>query len=127
MSVFYTSLATTAQNLIREKGAPVTLRRGNVTVDAVTGDSSGASADFTMDAVQFPFRGGANRYPEAWVEEARNGRMSKFLASSNSITAVPKTGDVVIDVLSVEWRILGVEDLSPDGTKIIYTLFASRV
>ena len=127
MSAFYSGLAGTAQRLIADKGASVTLRRGTASVDPVTGDATTAATTYTMDVVQFPFRGGANKYPETWVQEARKGRMSKFLASANSVDVVPTTGDIVVDVNGVEWRLLGTEDLSPDGTKIIYTLFGSKV
>ncbi|WP_339622272.1 hypothetical protein [uncultured Salinibacterium sp.] len=127
MSAFYEGLAGTAQRLIADKGASVTLRRGTATVDPITGEATSASDTYTMDVVQFPFRGGANKYPETWVQEARKGRMSKFLASANSVEIVPLTGDTVTDVLGVEWRLLGTEDLNPDGTKIIYTLFGSKV
>ena len=127
MSAFYEGLAGTAQRMIADKGASVTLRRGTATVDPITGEATSASDTYTMDVVQFPFRGGANKYPETWVQEARKGRMSKFLASANSVEIVPLTGDIVTDVLGVEWRLLGTEDLSPDGTKIIYTLFGSKV
>ena len=127
MSAFYSGLAGTAQILIAEKGKTVTLTRGTTSVDPITGDATSAASTYTMDVVQFPFKGGPNKYPETWVQEARKGRMSKFLASANSVEIVPLTGDVVTDTLGVEWRLLGTEDLSPDGTKIIYTLFGSKV
>lgn len=120
MSDFYDEMAATADELLREFGKPLVLRR--VTAGAYDPASGGAvqtTVDFSGTGTLFDFDIQAAGQAFAGATLIQIGDKQCFLSPAG--VPLPVTGDLVVDGSDV-WQVKNVKAVSPAGTPVLYEL-----
>lgn len=116
MSAFYDRLAATSAALLARFGQAVVLRRAAAgTYDPATGGvTASAPTDVTRKGAPFDFNAGIKEVKGALIQAG-----DKQLLLEPGV--VPTTADKIV-FGGAAWEILSVEELSPGGTVVLYTL-----
>lgn len=120
MSAFYDDMAATADELLREYGKPLVLRR--VTPGAYD-PSSGTAAETTLD---FPGTGTLFNFALQSAGQAFAGATlieigDKQCYLSPAGVPLPTAGDLLVDGADV-WQVKNVKAINPAGAPVLYEL-----
>lgn len=124
MSAFYDDMAATADELLREYGKPLVLRR--VTPGAYD-PSSGAAAETTVDfpgtGTMFDFALQSAGQAFAGATMIETGDKQCYLSPVGA--PLPMAGDLVVDGADA-WQVKNVKAVNPAGTPVLYELHLRR-
>ena len=113
MGIDYSSLSTTANNLIKDFGQTVTFtRNGSVTYSPTTGVSSSSQSTYSANIVLFD---------QLKIEGAENSLAEKEFPASMASSTAPEIGDTAT-INSESYRIVTVNPIQPASTVIYYEL-----
>lgn len=124
MTVYSAQIAT-AQRLIKAKGAAVTVTQTATTYDPITGGSVPTDTTYSTTAVLLP---PDTQTLQAYAAQFEDGTLvlSKVqMALLPAFDATPAPGDT-LTAGGVEWSVVGVEPLAPDGAAILHKTLVSR-
>ena len=115
---FYDDMASTALELLREFGQPVTLTRriGN-SIDPITGTvTAGTDASVVTTGLLKP-------YPDSLVDDSRVMQGDKELVLSNQY--IPTMTDKP-RINGEDWTIVNIKTINPSGTPVCYFVQVRR-
>lgn len=120
---FYGNLATTAKSLLTEYGQEMTITRVTETADPVTGEiSSIVEESGTFQVVNPPASGGTvQAFDERIAGEAGllYDNIRFVIIAAKDAAFRPKRADIAT-LQGVDYFILGITPVSPDGTDLVY-------
>jgi len=125
MADFSARMAATAKRLITGKGQSITITRTTPgTYDPATGGlSAGLTTSQTVYAGISPASGGTVQAFDIKYEQETliMTNLRSVIISAEGITFAPAPGDVVTNLESASWTIIGVTPQSAQGSPIIYS------
>ena len=123
---FYEGLAQTALGLIKGKGQLVQIIKVSSDFDPVLGSVSNSSSDVqNCHATIFPLRS-PNRLSKALNLDLVKEEVVEVICEAVSLTTAPEAGSILVDILNVQYTIVGVDPLAPAGIPVMYTLIAKK-
>lgn len=124
---FYSDLATTAKNLIADKGQSLPLKRIAKDFDPVDGSvSNPTKQEASISAVVVPFSSSdRNMLEERLVNDLTKGHLRKLLVAAEGLTLVPEPSDIVT-FESRDWIVEASKPLNPAGTPLIYYVIINK-
>ena len=129
MPTAYQRQIDTALELISKKGKMIELVRSQtVLIDPVTQETDDTPLTEEVKAVVLPVSSTRRGLNEAALKDLKNSSIRKLLIAAKGMTLVPATSDTfnLGDAEGDDWKVYGLDSLSPDGTPILYSLIVFK-
>lgn len=129
MTDFYTGLATTALNLITDKGQDVTINRYTSSRNVAKGrtDKTLSETD-TLKVVVLPAsKGTIQGFDNRAFSGLEQSKIRFMIAAASGAAFEPRVGDEITGLESASWRVLGSTPINPAGTSIVYRIGVAKV